>query len=454
MPKKEKIPQPGGKKDEFTNFMSKGKWKAALLKTGLDIAGRSLRPTGSKIVSNALMKMKNHVVQLDFSHNHMGDEGAIEVAQVLKVSELLHTVNLSVNEITDIGAVAIAAAFVPCANPTGMPSQWNRSVNYLLLACNKISDDGFVALANAAACHHDMAKIDLARNAIGGFGIRALMRSQERNRMCQFALHGNQLGNEGVQHLCAAWKAFGGKGSHAVLNLHENDFSLGGAQGLGDLLDGNDFLQDINVSCNTLGSRGAEALSSKMVPAGRNVVRFINLANNRLRDEGAEEIAKILEANSEHLTKLNLSYNQIDDKGGERLCHALAKSFAMVNFIASHNQFRDRTVEAFCSMLPANKSIKVVDIKGNNFTEPQKMRLGEAMKACPSAGFRMDYGAVDDTLSMKDFLDKLSQYMQMLAEEEAKKAAKKKKKKTRSASNSPGTSARSPARSVVGNSAR
>ena len=433
MVKKEKIPAPGGKKDEFTNFQSKAKWRAALMKSLLELAGRNLRPTGAKIVANALMKNR-WVVQLDLSHNHLGDDGAIEVAQALKASELLHTVNLSCNEITDIGAVALGSAFVPCANPTGLPSQWNRSVNYLTLACNQIGDDGFVALANAAACHHDMARIDLSRNQIGGFGIRAMYRSQERNKMCQFVLFGNQLGNEGVQHVCAAWKQFGGKGSHSILNLHGNDFSLGGAQAIGDLLNGNDFLQELNVSSNTLGSRGAEALATRMVPAGRNVLRQINLANNRLRDDGADEVARISEANAENLTKLNLSSNEIEDRGGERLANALAKNTFMTNFTASNNAFRDRTVDAMCNMIAGSKTMKVIDIKGNNFHELNKTKLSEATKVCPSAGFRMDYGAVDDSLSMQGFLEKLTQYMQLLQQDEERKAAKKKKKKPKSAS--------------------
>lgn len=444
MVKKEKIPAPGGKKDEYTNFYSKVKWRGFLMKSGLDVAGRNLRPQGSKILSNALLKNK-WVVQIDLSHNHLGDEGAIEFAQVLKVTEMLHTVNLSCNEITDIGAVAIAAAFVPCANPTGMPSQWNRSVNYLTLACNQIGDDGFVALANAAACHHDMAKIDVSRNNIGGFGMRALYRSQERNRICQFTLYGNQLGNEGVEHLCEAWKQFGGKGSHAILNLHSNDFSLGAGQAIGDLLDGNDFLQDINLSYNTLGSRGAEAIASKMVPAGRNVLRFMNLANNRLRDEGAEEIARIIEANGELLTKINLSYNDIEDRGGDALAKALGKNTFLTNFIATNNNFRDRTGNSMCRMITNSKTIKVVDIKANNFSEAIKMKLSDAQKACPSAGFRMDYGAVDDSLTMQAFLEKLTQYVAVLQAEEAKKAAKKKgKKKKKSAQSSPGSSMATP----------
>ena len=449
MPKKEKIPAPGGKKDEFTNFYSKAKWRAALLKTILELAGRNLRPQGSKILSNALMKNR-WIIQLDLSHNHLGDEGAIEFAQVLKVTETLYNVNLSCNEITDVGAVALAASFVPCANPTGLPSQWNRSVNYLTLSCNEIADDGFVALANAAACHPDMARIDVSRNKIGGFGMRALYRSQERNKMCSFVLYGNELGNEGVEHLCNAWKTFGGKGSHAVLNLHSNDFSLGAAQALGDLLDGNDFLQDINLSSNTLGSRGAAAIASKMVPGGRNVVRFLNLMNNRLRDEGAEEIARIIAVNSETLTKINLSSNEIEDRGGEALARAVGKNNNMTVLVLENNKFRDRTGDVFIQSIVSSQKLPKIEAAGNNFSESMKSKLNDAVKNCKSPGFSFDYGLTDDTLTMPAFLEKLTQHVSELQKIEAEKAAKKKKKKKKkgsaSASSSPMASVRSTAR--------
>ena len=450
MPKKEKIPAPGGKKDEYTNFYSKSKWRAALLKAMLDLAGRNLRPQGSKIVSNALMKNR-WVIQLDLSHNHLGDDGAIEFAQVLKVTETLYNVNLSCNEITDIGAVALAAAFVPCANPTGLPSQWNRSVNYLTLACNEIADDGFVALANAAACHPDLARVDVSRNKIGGFGMRALYRSQERNKMCYFSLYGNELGNEGVEHLCNAWKAFGGKGSHAVMNLHSNDCSLGAGQAIGDLLDGNDFLQDINLSSNTLGSRGTAALVSKMVPAGRNVVRNLNLVNNRLRDEGAEEIARIIAANSEFLVSVKLASNEIEDRGGEALARAVAKNSHLGTLNIENNKLRDRTVEAFIvTMKNATKHFPKVEAAGNDFSDTVKMKMTKAAEASKTAGGSFDCGFDSDVLTMPVFLEKLTTHVAELQKIEAEKAAKKKKKKKRkgsaSASSSPMASVRSTAR--------
>ena len=91
MPKKEKIPPPGGKKDEFTNFYSKSKWKQFLLKSTLDVSGRNLRPTGAQIVGNTLMKNK-WVTALDLCHNNIGDVGAIEIAQVIKANDTLQSV--------------------------------------------------------------------------------------------------------------------------------------------------------------------------------------------------------------------------------------------------------------------------------------------------------------------------------------------------------------------------
>lgn len=430
MPKKEKIPPPGNKKDEYTNFYSKAKWKQLMLKSTLDCNGRNMRAVGAQIVGNALAKNR-WVTHIDFSHNHFSDQGAIELAQILKVNDIIQNVNLSCNDIGDIGGIALASAFIPCANPTGAPSQWNRSVYYLNLSGNQMGNDALVALCNAAAAHRDLTKVDLTYNRVGGAGTKAMMRSMSRNPLCTFMLGGNQLGDEGVQNLCAAVIQYGGKGSQAVFALFNNDVSKGGAEAIGSVLEQNDFITDLNLSWNTLGYKGTEALCTRMMPPAKNVLRVLNLANNCLGDEGAEEVAKVIESNIETLTRVNVSHNEIKDRGGVALANAVAKNTYVTYILATHNELGDKAVEAFCDTIKSTKTLKVLDFKRNNFTDDQKQKFSDALKYTESQGLRVDYGAMDDVVPMSQFLDKIKEYAEMHRQEEEKKGAKKGGKKSK-----------------------
>ena len=429
MVKKEKVPPPGYPKDDFTSFWKKSKWKQLMLKSTLDCNGKNLRATGALYVGTALTKNK-WVTCLDFSHNHLGDQGAIELAQILKVNDVIQTVNISCNEITDIGGIAIASAFIPYANPTGQPSVWNKTVWTLNLSGNRLKDDSLVALANAAACHRDLTKIDLSYNKIGGSGCSAMMRSMQRNNFCAFNLAGNQLGDEGVSHVCEAFRRFGGKGSNATVNFFCNDVSKGGAEAIGRLLENNDFVIDVQLAWNTLGFKGTEGLVSKMVAPAKNVVRILNLANNCLGDDGAEQVARLLDGDLEHLTRLNVTHNDIKDAGGAALMLAASRGTHLVQLLASHNDYGERTTEALTELVKTTKTVKLVDIQRSGLKDAQKNTLSEAQKHASSAGFRCMYQTADELDVMTQFLDKIKDYQELhAADDEAKSKPKKGGKK-------------------------
>lgn len=432
MGKKDKIPPPG--KDPNTKFYTKAKWKGFLSKAFLDVPGRSLQAPGAKIVGNALAKNK-FVCKIDFSHNHFGDLGAIELAQILKVNDTIQDLNISCNDITDVGGIAIACAFVPCANPTGQPAQWNRTLYYLNMSGNLLGNDSLIALANAAACNRDLAKIDLSRNKIGGFGCKAIMRSMQRNNLCNFCLNWNQLGDEGVQHVCAAWERFAGKGAQAVMNLSNNNFAKGGAEAIGNLLRNNDYVKEVNVGWNTFGMKGAEALVHGMVGEGqKNVVQYLNLQYCYLQDDGAKEIAKLIEANLPDLTKLNISGNEISDAGGVAIANALAKNTTLRNINMSHNPFKEQTADALGEALLQNKAIKAVGIMGNAMPKDAKLRLNDAYGTAKkdNDGLRVDIGRDmegGETGPLDAVKDKLSGFLDTLRQQEEEKAKSKKGKK-------------------------
>lgn len=422
MGKKEKIPAPGAKTDKYTNFYSKAKWKQFLAKPSLDIPGRNIEQRGALIIGNALAKNRM-VVSIDFSHNHMGDGGAIEIAQILKVNEFIQNVNLAHNEITDVGGIALASSFIPCANPTGQPAQWNRSVYYMNLAGNKLGDDAMLAFTNAAACHRDLSRVDFSWNNVGPQGTKCLLRSMQRNPYCTFILSANLIGDEGTEYLCDAWRRYGGKANNS-LQLYRNDISKNGADAIGRLIEGNEFVLDLNLSCNTLGFKGAQLLCQRFIGA-KNIVRSLNLSNNLLGDEGADEVAQVIAANCESLTKLNISCNEITDKGGVALAQALAKNSTLLFVNFSENTFGAKTIDAIAEPIRNTKTLKILDLRKCLPTAELRQSIMSISNENPN--LRVDTGSSDEDV-FGEMMAKITEHMQKILEDEEKAKNKKKKK--------------------------
>ena len=421
MGKKEKIPAPGAKNDKYTNFYSKSKWKQFLAKPVLELAGRSIEQRGALIIGNALMKNKM-VSTVDFSHNHMGDGGAIEIAQILKVNEFIQFINLSHNEITDIGGIALASCFIPCANPTGQPAQWNRSVVTMNLSCNQMSDDTLLAMSNAAACNRELTKVDLSWNKVGPQGTKCLMRSMDRNPYCTFVLAANMLADEGTDYLCSAWRRYGNK-SCSSLNLFRNDVTKSGAEGVGRLLENNDFVLEVNLSSNTLGFKGTQLLCQHMTGA-KNIVRSLSLSYNVLGDEGAEEVANLIASVPEFLTKVNLSGNEIGDRGGVALANAIGRNPVLIFVNLSENNFGKKTVDALQDPIRNAKTLKQLDLRKS--ISSSELRQTITLVSNENSGLRVDTGVSDEDVFTEMML-KITEHMQKILEEEEKSKNKKKK---------------------------
>ena len=445
MPPRSKVPPPGNKKDEYTNFMTKMKWKQAFQKPDLEIAGRNIRPQGCLIITNALLKNKT-LTRVDFSHNHLGDDGAVHFAQLLKVNQSIRTVNLACNEISDVGGIALASAFIPSANPSGQPSQWNRTVWYFNLSGNNLKDDTLVAFSNAVTCNTDFTELDLTFNKIGPQGTKVLSRTMTRNNMCGIRLAANSLGDEGCQYLCDAWRRYGSKGTQRMLDLARNNLGQGAGEHIGNLLAGNTFVMDLVLQQNTLGAKGAKGIFAPMVLSVSACLRVINLFDNFIGDEGAEELARYLALDTT-VEIVNVAKNSIGDKGGAALFAALHKCSRMNTVYANANRFSSvEIVRHINDRLRSTKTIRLIDVKENVWTAEARRMLAN-VKDIPPVTYlnpdkdnkqemfepRVDYDERNEDITKEMLLEKLATMEQQILDDELKFSMKKGKKRGSSA---------------------
>ncbi|KAL0238297.1 hypothetical protein GEMRC1_012770 [Eukaryota sp. GEM-RC1] len=95
--------------------------------------------------------------------DHIGNEGAIAVAEALKVNSTVTQIYLQCNSIGNEGIMALAEAL-----------KVNSTVTEIYLNCNSIGNEGIMALAEAFQVNSTVTKILLLDNSIGNEGAIAL----------------------------------------------------------------------------------------------------------------------------------------------------------------------------------------------------------------------------------------------------------------------------------------
>jgi len=178
--------------------------------------------------------MLNRVETLNLRFNKIGDRGAMALAQS-SAFQTMTWVNLKVNYIGDVGALALAAALhhnksmtllnlrkqIPALTDKSAQGfaemlQTNTTLQQLRLRRNRISDNGAILLASAAAQRLDRLcketplwdevhlELDLEENRVGDAGALALLRTAAaapRRARVEILLSGNTATRES---LCAA----------------------------------------------------------------------------------------------------------------------------------------------------------------------------------------------------------------------------------------------------------
>jgi len=125
---------------------------------------------------------------LDLSNNSIGNEGAIDLAEMLKVNKSLTRLDLSNNSIGDDGAIALAKML-----------KVNTSLEWLILSNNSIGDKGAKALAKTLKeVNRSLKCLILSNNSIGDNGVIALTKMyNDSTSLVWLILFDNPIGDKG-----------------------------------------------------------------------------------------------------------------------------------------------------------------------------------------------------------------------------------------------------------------
>ena len=364
----------------------------------LDLSSNGIGDAGAQALADALEE--SPILQrLDLSNNEIDLEGVMALARGLQGHRSMRHLNLSGNYVGGLGAKALAQAL-----------QENDCLEELLLGGNGIGDEGCrELLAALAEAPHRLSWVDLPSNAIGPAGAKALADFLLASASPQFSggagspppsglrkldLYMNELGDAGVAQVAEAVREVRGL---EELNLGGNGFGAAGAAALAAALQNNPDLQTLELGYNNLGKEGAKEVAAavKFHPS----LSTLRMGWCQIGEEGAAEFAEALRFN-EHLTCLDLRGNGLGDKG----LGAFASIIQAVGFEKleeldlSYNEIRDRGAFTLANAMKANPkelSLERMSLGNNYLTEFGKAAIDEAASLVgefnPKGGLEIPY---------------------------------------------------------------
>ena len=234
----------------------------------------------------------------------IGAFGTLTLARALCSNRMLTYLDLSFNEIREVGAASLGEAL-----------QTNCSLSHLYLSGNAIGDSGTASLGEGLKSNCTLTRLYLTENEIGDPGAEALGEAMQSNRnLTHLNLYTNAIGDIGAAALASALKSSGIQLTH--LDLAVNEISCVGAEALAKALESNSSLKGLDLEDNAIGSSGASSFG-KALRSNRTLTHLI-VTSNDITESGAAELVDALLINNS-LIYLNAEHNPISSLEAENL---------------------------------------------------------------------------------------------------------------------------------------
>jgi len=162
-----------------------------------------------------------------------------------------------------------------------------------------------------------------------------------------------------------------------TLCLSKNHFTADQVATLATALEGNVALLALVLEDNSLGPDSAVEVARIL---RRSSLKTLNLAGNRILDDGAKAIADALPANST-LTSLNLEYNDITSVGVESVSQALMQNIPLQELSLASNDLRFGGMEQLADALAVNQTLVTLDLDSTLIIENDLNMLVKVLRS-------------------------------------------------------------------------
>ncbi|XP_013986445.1 NACHT, LRR and PYD domains-containing protein 12 isoform X1 [Salmo salar] len=277
------------------------------LQTGIPPDAKYPRAHWSDLAALLVASESGPIDMLGLEVKKRGDKELLRMLPVIKASQ---TATLSYHNLTEIFCEGLASALTSevC------------SLKALDLSFNTLKDSGVQLLAAGLAkphCQLERLKLSGCRVKQDGFAALAKALKSNPSHLRELDLSGNEPGEAGVFHLVDGLKVVNCK--LQILKLSNCKLGLELSRALAVLLiDNPRHLRELDVSMNDLGDAGVELLMDILKSTQ---IYKLELYCCQLTEKCCENMFGCL-VNIPSLRELNLSNNNLKDKGVKMLCNA------------------------------------------------------------------------------------------------------------------------------------
>jgi Ran GTPase-activating protein (RanGAP) involved in mRNA processing and transport len=183
--------------------------------------------------------------------------------------------------------------------------------------------------------------------------------------------------DENVKSLCTILLENPAHTNVETLSLPRNELALDAAQAIARLLYANATIQHLNLSDNSLGYQGAQALVQPLLYSNTTLVS-LDLTHNDLGPRGSESVATLL-ARTTALRELRLGNNHFGSRGIRVLAPKLTACKSLLHLDLSHNQLGSQGIHLLGTQLLRTllPPLLYLDVTGNRACETGARALTE-----------------------------------------------------------------------------
>lgn len=333
----------------------------------LSATGRNLGDAGNTTLKS-----------LDLDFNKIGDIGATELAEGIKVNNSLQSLDLHFNKISPAGAKAIQEALLV-----------NKCLLTLSLHGNHIGDAGARSIAESLQSNTTLQTLSLGKNGIGNDGATILAESLRANSGLQeLHLEDNRISDSGAT---AFVRNLRGNSTLRELWLINNLVTGAALAAFANLLDENYTLTKLGLTINSTDTSAETKAALKRLKKHhylRGAIRFLmnggtylNMDGFQLGDQGGVQLADAI-TQCDSLLELHLSNCAIGDRGACQLAKAIASNTTLTTLSLSGNAITEEGIQQLTeAQARAGNNLENMDLRGNPGTDKTTGVSGEINKS-------------------------------------------------------------------------
>lgn len=336
----------------------------------LNLSKNSLGDRGIELLIKGLESNKS-VVHLDISSNDLTAKGGNLIFDFMINNDSIVSLNISSkeglhrNRLTAEGITSLESVL-----------RENKFLEFLDISGNSLKNEGLKIISRGLDNNKTLYYLNVSNNEITAKGIKYISRIPI-SKLVHIVLSENPLGNDGITYLadCLNKPVFN---SLRKLEINSCKFDILGFRKLFENLQGNKRLEYLYCNKNNLKTKENEFEVIK--PAFSNLyLKELSMIYCKLGNKAAKIIAEGIQGNNT-ITSLNLSDNNIDDRGFNYFVELPIKNNTLQKLDVSKNQISDFSANPFVKNLLKNRHLTDINFFDNQLKNETGTSLIEVLR--------------------------------------------------------------------------